>query len=212
MTLDRFLDWFLLGVFACVGCLGVGRAIALYARGVSVVAIDWQRTVPQMLADLLLLVVLLWWLYEAVAFAWPLAFHLVPPWLAVVLIGTMAAKVAGALMLAAAAALYGLALRSLADSWRLGIDRKTPGPLVTEGIFAWTRNPVYVTLDLLIIGTFLIQGRLIFLALALACVALLHEQIRREERFLTDTYGDAYRNYCARVGRYVTWPSGRGNP
>jgi len=55
------------------------------------------------------------------------------------------------------------------------------------------------------IGTFLLQGRLVFLALALVMVTMLHEQIQREERFLAQAYGDAYRDYRTRVGRYLTW-------
>jgi protein-S-isoprenylcysteine O-methyltransferase Ste14 len=38
----------------------------------------------------------------------------------------------------------------------------------------------------------------------IACIAL-HFQILQEERFLTKTYGMAYRDYCARTGRYFTW-------
>jgi protein-S-isoprenylcysteine O-methyltransferase Ste14 len=34
---------------------------------------------------------------------------------------------------------------------------------------------------------------------------MLHEQVRREEPFLTQAYGDAYRDYCTRVGRYARW-------
>jgi protein-S-isoprenylcysteine O-methyltransferase Ste14 len=99
--------------------------------------------------------------------------------------------------------IYGLALRAFGDSWRLGIDRTAPGALVTHGIFAWTRNPVYVGLDLLAFGTFLIQGRLIFMVLALLISWMLHLQIRREERFLDRAHGDAYREYRTRVGRYA---------
>ena len=100
---------------------------------------------------------------------------------------------------------FAFALWTFADSWRIGIDRNTPGALVTSGIFAWTRNPIYVALDLMFFGTFLVQGRAIFLALALALAGLLHYQIRREEKYLAGSYGDAYRAYCGRVGRYVRW-------
>ena len=95
--------------------------------------------------------------------------------------------------------------RKMGRSWRIGIDRNTPGALVTSGIFAWTRNPIYVALDLIFFGTFLVQGRAVFLGLALALAGLLHYQIRREEKYLAGLYGDAYRAYCERVGRYMGW-------
>jgi protein-S-isoprenylcysteine O-methyltransferase Ste14 len=74
---------------------------------------------------------------------------------------------------------------------------------VTHGIFAWSRNPIYIALDLLVAGTFLLQGRLLFLILAAAIGALLHELILREETFLAQRYGETYRRYCARVRRYL---------
>jgi protein-S-isoprenylcysteine O-methyltransferase Ste14 len=212
MTLDRFFDWFQLVALAGMGGLAVGRALVLYARGIHVVVVDWQRTPAQMFSDSILVMSGFFWLYEIVAYSWPLPARLVPACLGTVLFDAAAAKATGALMLVAGVALYGLALRAFGDSWRLGIDRERCGPLATGGIFAWTRNPVYVGLELFAIGTFLIQGRLIFLVLAGIGAGLIHEQILREERFLARTYGDAYRDYCARVGRYVAWPPTRRSP
>ncbi len=87
--------------------------------------------------------------------------------------------------------------------------RRTPGPLVTGGVFAWTRNPIYVSFELFVLGTFLVLGRLSFLAIAAVMGVLLDDQIRREERFLAEAHGAPYREYCARVGRYVSLPFGR---
>jgi len=55
-----------------------------------------------------------------------------------------------------------------------------------------------------VIGTFLMEGRLVFLVAALVLLALGHPLIRREERFLAQVHGAAYAGYCARVGRYLT--------
>lgn len=205
MTIARCFDSFLLAALACLMGLGLVRALAQYARGVRVVVIDWQRSPGQMLRDFLLVASLLLWAFEIVAHSWPLSVHLAPPSLRVVLLAGVAVKIVGVVMVVAGLLFYGLALRAFGDSWRLGIDRQTPGDLVTRDVFSWTRNPIYVGLDLLLLGTFLVSGRCIFLALALLIVGLLDDQIRREERFLRQAHGEAYRRYCARVGRYVRW-------
>lgn len=204
MTMDRFFDWFQLSALACLLCLGITRCVMLYARGIRVVVIDWQRTVPQMFYDLVLISSLLALLYHIIAYSWPLPDSFVVPAFGAVLVDGIAAKAVGALLLIAVLVIYGLALRAFGNSWRLGIDREAPGSLVTTGIFAWTRNPIYVSFDLLAIGTFLLQGRLIFLVLAAIIVLMIHELICREEQFLREHYGEAYREYSARVGRYVT--------
>jgi protein-S-isoprenylcysteine O-methyltransferase Ste14 len=204
MTIDRFFDWFQLAAVACLLCLGLVRFVMLYARGVRVVVVDWQRTVTQMLCDLLLTTSLLLLLYHIVAYSWPLPDSFVVPSLGAELIDSTAARALGAILITAGLVIYGLALRAFGNSWRIGFDHESPGALVTTGIFAWTRNPIYVALDLLAIGTLLLQGRLIFLVLAAIIVLMLHQLICREERFLSEQYGDAYRDYCAHVGRYVT--------
>lgn len=205
LTLNRIFDWYLLAAVACMACLATWRLVALYRRGVRVVVVDRKRTAAEMFLDLLLLVSMLLWGWLIIAFAWPLAVRLVPDRLDLVLINAVVLKLIGAVLVTAGVVLYGLALPAMGDSWRLGIDRKSPGRLMTAGVFAWTRNPIYLAFDLLAAGTFLVQGRLVFLLLAIVIVLAMHEQVRREERFLTEQFGDEYRDYCARTGRYVTW-------
>ena len=203
--MTRFFEWYQLGILACLGSLGVTRALWLRSRGVRVVVADWHRTGWQMLADSLMLGCLLVWAYEIVAYAWPLRFHFGPSILSRIWADGLALKLVGAALGLAGLLVYGIALRDLGASWGLGIDRTRPGPLVTGGIYGRMRHPIYVALDLLFVGTCLALNRCIFLLLALVMVPLLHAMMRREERFLTELYGQAYRDYCSRVGRYCLW-------
>jgi protein-S-isoprenylcysteine O-methyltransferase Ste14 len=202
----RLFEGLQLAVQASLGCLGLARACALYARGVRVVAVDWERSPIEQLQDLALLVCFLVWNYEVVAEGWPLGFHLVPAPLRRVVVESVALHALGALLSLAGLLCFAMALHAFGASWRIGIDRDAPGPLTTRGIFGWSRNPIYLAFDLLVVGSFLTLGRLVFLALALAISPLLHALIRREERFLGELHGEPYRDWCRCVGRYVTWP------
>lgn len=205
MTADRWFDWFVLGALACLGVLAIGRGVMLSRRGVRIFPIDRERTLPQALADLGFAVCFLVWVYETLAFALPLGFHLVPASARALALDVPAARAVGALSVAAGLLVYGLALHAFGSSWRLGIDRERPGSLVTGGIFARSRNPVYLGLALLAAGTFLVLDRLVLLLLAIAFPLYLRHMVRREERFLAQHYGDSYREYAKRVGRWWTW-------
>ncbi len=189
--------------------LGISRGLMLSARGVQVFAIDRERTMREGLADLAFLLGFLLWVYETLAFALPLDVHLVPALARMRLIEAIAAKVLGVLAMTLGIAVYGLALRAFGSSWRLGIDRDRPGPLVTGGVFARSRNPIYLALTLSTVGVFLVLGRLVLLLLAIMGAVYFHFLVRREERFLTQQYGDSYRTYAQRVGRWWTWNGGK---
>ena len=201
--MERFFDWFLLVALGCLACLGLGRAFMLAARGVRVVVIDLQRPTVEIVTGLLVGSCFCLWVYEIVAYAWPLATNIIPQSLGTVIVHATGFKLVGTGLMIIGLLMYGIALWSFGTSWRLGIDRDAPGVLVMGGIFARTRNPIYLSLDLLAIGTFLIQGILIFLLFTFVFVGMLHILIRLEERFLAETYGKDYRDYCARVRRYV---------
>ena len=203
--MDRFFDAFQLAALAGFLCLFLGRALQLrLARGVVVLRLASGKPPLQAALELSLLVGLPLWLYEIAAYAAPLPFRLFPAPLDAVLVEATAARVLGALLVAAGLAIFGLALVAFGDSWRVGIDRQAPGALVTHGIFARSRNPVFLFMNLYAVGTFLLSGRLVFLLFALAAIAGLHYQIRQEERFLEQTHGDAYRSYRMRVARYLS--------
>jgi len=103
--------------------------------------------------------------------------------------------------------IFVLALSAFCDSWRVGVDGQAPGNLVTCGVFSISRNPIFIFLYF--IGTFLINGTLIFLLFAVVIVAGAHYQILQDERFLRQNYGNEYRDYCARTKRYLGWVNRR---
>lgn len=212
MTADRLFDWLVIGALACLALLAIGRGLMLSARGIRIFPIDRERTVPEGIADLGFLLSFLLWVYETLAFALPLDFHLVPALAREVVLDTAASKVIGALIITPGLVVYGLALHAFGSSWRLGIDRAHPGGLVTGGIFSRSRNPVYLGLALLAVGASLALGKLVLLLLAIVFPVYFHHLVCREERFLVEHYGDAYREYAERVGRWWTSFRRRGNP
>jgi len=127
-----------------------------------------------------------------------------PAWLfGITLVDSLPAKIMGALLVLAAFLLRALAMIALGDSWRLGLDENVPGPLVTTGVYAVSRNPIYLFFNLWFIGTFLLNGTLIFLTFALLASVNLHYQILQEERFLAEVHGTEYERYCACTPRYL---------
>jgi len=143
------------------------------------------------------------WIYEVVAFAWPLPGHVFPEPLNAVVLDSVAARYVGCVLIASSLALFAMALFSFGDSWRVGIDRETPGGLVTGGVFALTRNPIFLFMDAFALGNFLVSGRALFAVYTVLAVVLIHLQIRREEAFLENRYGDEYRTYRDCTPRYL---------
>jgi len=76
--------------------------------------------------------------------------------------------------------------------------------LVTSGIHGHSRNPIYVGLFLLYagIGVAARSPWVLILTLPLA-VTLRYGVVAREEAYLERRFGDAYRDYKARVRRWV---------
>jgi protein-S-isoprenylcysteine O-methyltransferase Ste14 len=103
------------------------------------------------------------------------------------------------------AGLAGLAwsLVSFGRSFRVGIDTTTPGTLVTTGVFAFSRNPIYTAFALILLGEFLIFPNWILLLYLVAALWFFYRQLLREEEFMKAQYGEEYREYCRRVRRYL---------
>ena len=109
----------------------------------------------------------------------------------------------GVALCVAALTLLAWSLVSFGQSFRVGIDTERPDKLITTGIFAFSRNPIYVGFALILLGQFLISSSWLLLAYLLAGYWLFHRQVLREEQFLSNYYGDSFENYRQRVRRYL---------
>jgi protein-S-isoprenylcysteine O-methyltransferase Ste14 len=76
--------------------------------------------------------------------------------------------------------------------------------IVTSGPYRFSRNPLYVGLTLLYCGLTLILNTWWGLILLIPIFIVMHRGVvLREERYLEGKFGDAYRQYCSRVARYL---------
>ena len=83
--------------------------------------------------------------------------------------------------------------------------RKTTTALVDSGVFRFTRNPVYLSMVLLVIGVGLILNSSWSLLLAVPTgSALCLTAIRPEERYLEAKFGETYRAYRSEVPRWFS--------
>ena len=89
------------------------------------------------------------------------------------------------------------------DSWRAGIPDRDRTELVTEGIYAFSRNPAFLGFDLQYIGVLLMFCNLLTAAFTVFAVSMLHLQILQEERYLTAAFGAEYMKYHHQVFRYL---------
>ncbi len=114
-------------------------------------------------------------------------------------------------MLGLLLALTGSALRAwvigLAYIKRGGLDKKVHADtLVSSGMFAVCRNPLYVGNALVLLGLFVVHNNPLAYVAGLIFFGMAYWGIvAAEEKFLEEKFGDDYRAYCIRVNRF--WPN-----
>lgn len=200
--MDAF-DALQLAVMAVYLALLIGRTVQLRRMcGVKPFALGSGKTgFPALLEWIFFPALILWWA-ESALYALHAPFHIFPAPFDILFLEGFAWKAAGAALLLCACGLFAWALISFGVSWRVGIDKQHPGSLVTEGAFALSRNPIFLSIDLYFIGAFLLNGSIFFLAAAILAVAGLHYQILQEEQYLLRQYGEAYSAYRHATSRY----------
>ena len=89
------------------------------------------------------------------------------------------------------------------DNWRAGIPDRDRTELVTDGIYAFSRNPAFLGFDLQYIGVLLMFCNILTASFTVFAVSMLHLQILQEERYLTAAFGAEYLKYRHQVLRYL---------
>ena len=92
--------------------------------------------------------------------------------------------------------------RRMGKDWRMdvGLERKTD--LITDGLFARIRHPIYAFSILLVLCSVTVVPTAPMLVVAVVNVALLNVKARNEERHLLEVHGDTYARYLRRTGRF----------
>jgi protein-S-isoprenylcysteine O-methyltransferase Ste14 len=116
-----------------------------------------------------------------------------PPWLR--WLGVVLAAMAGALLL--------WAFRRLGKNLTDTVVTRRAHTLVTHGPYRWVRHPFYVSVAMFVLGTALIAANWFFLVAGALAVGLLVLRTPREEERLLARFGDSYRAYMDRTGRFL---------
>ena len=127
------------------------------------------------------------------------------PWMPAHIDGVL--DIAGICLAVAGQALR-VAVIGLAYIKRGGLNKKVhANKLVTEGIFAVCRNPLYVGNAMILSGLLLVCNAPLAYALAGGFFVFAYWCIiRTEETFLLNKFGPAYVEYCRRVHRWLPDP------
>jgi protein-S-isoprenylcysteine O-methyltransferase Ste14 len=98
----------------------------------------------------------------------------------------------GVCMMVVGFPLWLLAHFQLGSSFAVAAQAKT---LVTRGLYARIRSPIYVFGAIGIAGAFLLLGRPHLLLIFVVLIPLQVSRARREARVLEEKFGEEYRNY-----------------
>lgn len=117
--------------------------------------------------------------------------------------GWVAAVVGGALAVGAGI-LTVVAQVQMGASWRIGVEAGERTELVTGGLFARVRNPIFTGMLVFALGLALLVPNLPTVAGAVLAVVTIQAQVRLvEEPNLLAVHGDAYRRWAAATGRFL---------
>ena len=113
-------------------------------------------------------------------------------------------KMVGQALVLAGLLLMGAAALQMVLARTTVIPRRNPSALVTGGLFAWSRNPIYLADAIILTGAVLWLDTVLALPLIASFVWLIQTRfIRDEEARLTEAFGPEFDLWAARVRRWV---------
>jgi protein-S-isoprenylcysteine O-methyltransferase Ste14 len=181
--------------------LFIGRTIILCRRGIKVwvVGTSSKKVFEKILENILMPVLILWSIFVVLT-ALNVA---MPNIISKIIINIFWLKYVGMLFCYIGLIIFLTALISFGKSWRIGIDEKNSDDLITTGIFKYSRNPIFLFMDLYFMGIMLIYPNIVFIVVTICVIIGIHLQIIREEKFLLNKFGKEYMKYKTQTRRYL---------
>jgi protein-S-isoprenylcysteine O-methyltransferase Ste14 len=120
------------------------------------------------------------------------------------LVATRLSQIFGWLFAAASLLVAAPAFREFYAARTTVWPNRSASALMTKGVFALTRNPLYLSLLLLYCGIGIFFGAWWAIIIAPFLVAVINGYvIAREEKYLKEKFGTVYQDYCRRVQRWI---------
>jgi len=94
-------------------------------------------------------------------------------------------------------------LRNLGKNLTDTVVTRKEHTLVTSGPYRWIRHPFYLSAALAVLGNSFAAANWFLLLTGCVLVVLLMIRARKEEKNLIARFGDDYRHYMQRTGRFV---------
>jgi protein-S-isoprenylcysteine O-methyltransferase Ste14 len=90
----------------------------------------------------------------------------------------------------------------LGNDWRVNYQLNENHKLITNGPYRKIRHPLYTAMIIWCIGISILTTNLIFIGFSLLSITFLLIRIPKEEKMLIDKFGNEYKEYIKRTGRF----------
>ncbi|MGH8852047.1 MAG: methyltransferase family protein [Casimicrobiaceae bacterium] len=101
--------------------------------------------------------------------------------------------------------------KRMGSNWRMAVSETQKSALITDGLFARVRHPIYALQMLLMVCSAIIVATVPMLAVAIVHCCLMNLKARNEERHMLKSHGAAYEGYLQRTGRFFPRPAAKGS-
>lgn len=91
----------------------------------------------------------------------------------------------------------------LGQCWRSGIDPSGPDKVIADGVYRYSRNPMFLFVGLTQVGFFLALPSVFSLLCLIIGLYTLQRQVLAEEVHLSNKFSEEYADYCVNVRRWL---------
>ena len=180
-----------------------GRVVFLKRKGVTISSAGRKAVKTSLFIYLVFLVIMLLWLWEISKPVFQISFSVLPEIITQLLFHSDLIQITGVVIISISLIFMLITLLNFRNSLRFGLDKNNRGKLVTSGIFAISRNPFFLSLDLYFLGIAVLLPNLFFIGFAVLALVGIHFFILKEEKFMVKNYDEEYLEYCRKVPRYL---------
>ena len=99
-------------------------------------------------------------------------------------------------------ALYSWSRATLGKEWSSLLQMREKHRLITTGPYAWIRHPIYLAMMAFLTSIALVTANWFFIAILVVSIVDLAIRIPKEEQMMIEEFGDEYKAYMQRTGRF----------